>query len=103
MDYDKIMGFAVYQMNDRVREIFEETKAYMVNVLFVVIRSYVMIMSITFVELSIGLSIIGIDYALLIALCIAIFLVFLGDKTITICLPLISGLLVSSQTSESIS
>lgn len=73
MDYDKIMGFVVYQMNDRVREIFEETKAYMVNVLFVVIRSYIIIMSITFVELSIGLSIIGIDYAILIALCIAIF------------------------------
>ncbi len=73
MDYDKIMGFVVYQMNDRVREIFEETKAYMVNVLFVVIRSYIIIMSITFVELSIGLSIIKIDYAILIALCIAIF------------------------------
>lgn len=73
MDYDKIMGFVVYQMNDRVREIFEETKVYMVNVLFVVIRSYIIIMSITFVELSIGLSIIGIDYAILIALCIAIF------------------------------
>ena len=73
MDYDKIMGFVVYQMNDRVREIFEETKTYMVNVLFVVIRSYIIIMSITFVELSIGLSIIGIDYAILIALCIAIF------------------------------
>ena len=73
MDYDKIMGFVVYQMNDRVREIFEETKSYMVNVLFVVIRSYIIIMSITFVELSIGLSIIGIDYAILIALCIAIF------------------------------
>ena len=73
IDYDKIMGYVVYQMNDRVREIFEETKAYMINVLFVVIRSYVLIMSITFVELSIGLSIIGIDYAILIALCIAIF------------------------------
>ena len=45
----------------------------MVNVLFVVIRSYIIIMSITFVELSIGLSIIKIDYAILIALCIAIF------------------------------
>ena len=73
MDYDKIMGFVVYQMNDRVRELFEEIKSYMVNVLFVVIRSYLIIMSITFVELSIGLSIIGIDYAILIALCIAIF------------------------------
>ena len=73
MDYDKIMGYVVYQMNDRVREIFEETKSYMVNVLFVVIRSYILIMSITFVELSIGLSIIGVDYAILIALCIAIF------------------------------
>lgn len=73
MDYDKIMDFVVYQMNDRVREIFEETKSYMINVLFVVIRSYLLIMSITFVELSIGLSIIKIDYAILIALCIAIF------------------------------
>lgn len=73
MDYDKIMGFVVYQMNDRVRELFEEIKLYMVNVLFVVIRSYLIIMSITFVELSIGLSIIGSDYAILIALCIAIF------------------------------
>lgn len=73
MDYDKIMGFVVYQMNDRVREIFEETKSYMINVLFVVIRSYLIIMSITFVELSIGLTIIGVDYAILIALCIAIF------------------------------
>ena len=73
MDYDRIMSFVVYQMNDRVREIFEETKSYMINVLFVVIRSYLLIMSITFIELSIGLSIIGIDYALLIALCIAIF------------------------------
>lgn len=73
MDYDRIMGFVVHQMNDRVREIFEETKSYMVNVLFVVIRSYLIIMSITFVELSIGLSIIKIDYAILIALCIAIF------------------------------
>lgn len=73
MDYDKIMGFVVYQMNDRVREIFEETKSYMINVLFVVIRSYIIIMSITFVELSVGLSIIKIDYAILIALCIAIF------------------------------
>ncbi len=73
MDYDRIMGFVVYQMNDRVNELFEEIKSYMVNVLFVVIRSYIIIMSITFVELSIGLSIIGIDYAILIALCIAIF------------------------------
>ncbi|MDO4745677.1 MAG: sporulation integral membrane protein YtvI [Bacillota bacterium] len=73
MDYDKIMGFIVSQMNARVRELFEEVKSYMVNVLFVVIRSYLLIMSITFVELSIGLTIIGIDYAILIALCIAIF------------------------------
>ena len=73
MDYDRIMNYVVYQMNDRVREIFEGTKSYMINVLFVVIRSYLLIMSITFVELSIGLSIIGIDYALLVALCIAIF------------------------------
>ena len=45
----------------------------MTGTLFVCIRSYAIIMSITFVELSIGLSIIGVDNAIVIALLIAIF------------------------------
>lgn len=73
MDYDKIMKFCIDQMSNKTRAIFFEVKAYIVGTLFVVIRSYILIMSITFVELSIGLSIIGINNALLIALCISVF------------------------------
>lgn len=73
MDYDKLMGFCVDQMSDKVRNIFFEVKAYMVGTLLVIIRSYLLIMSITFIELSIGLTIIGINNSILIALCIAIF------------------------------
>lgn len=73
MDYDRIMGFCIHQMNDRARELFDEIRVYIVGTLFVVIRSYLLIMSITFVELSIGLTIIGVDNAMVIAICIAIF------------------------------
>lgn len=73
MDYDKLMGFCIHQMNDRVRELFEEIRVYIVGTLFVVIRSYLLIMSITFAELSIGLTIIGVENSLLIAVGIAIF------------------------------
>ena len=45
----------------------------MVGTLFVCIRSYALIMSITFMELFLGLSLFGVEYALLIALCIAVF------------------------------
>ncbi|MEE0772591.1 MAG: sporulation integral membrane protein YtvI [Anaerovoracaceae bacterium] len=73
MDYDKLMGYVIHQMNDRVRELFDEIRVYMVGTLFVVIRSYLLIMSITFVELFVGLTLIGIDNAIIISLCIAVF------------------------------
>lgn len=73
MDYDMIMRFCIDQLSDRKRALFFEVKAYIVGTLFVVIRSYILIMSITFVELSVGLTIIGIKNAMLISLCIAIF------------------------------
>ena len=52
---------------------FLQIKQYVVGTLFVCIRSYALIMSITFVELSVGLGIIGVDYFILVALAIAIF------------------------------
>ena len=45
----------------------------MVGTLFVCIRSYALIMSITFLELCLGLGVIGIDHFILVALGIAIF------------------------------
>lgn len=73
IDFDKISGFIHRQLNDRGREVFAEIKDYMVNTLFVVIKSYILIMSITFVELFIGLSLLKVDNALIISLIIAVF------------------------------
>lgn len=73
MDYDKLLGWCLDQMSGKARNLFFEVKAYIVGTLFVVIRSYILIMTITFVELSIALSIIGIKNSILVALCIAIF------------------------------
>ena len=73
MDFDKLVLFCMNQLNEKHRSIVYEVKNYVVGTLFVCIRSYVLIMSITFVELSIGLTIIGIGQSVLIAFCIAIF------------------------------
>lgn len=73
MEYDRIMDFCIKQMSDTTRNMFMEVKSYLVGTLFVCIRSYALIMGITFVELSIGLTVIGIENSILIALAIAVF------------------------------
>ena len=73
VDYDRIVTFFVRQLSKNGQIIFWEIKEYVTGTLFVCIRSYLVIMSITFIELSIGLSVIGIENALVIALLIAIF------------------------------
>lgn len=73
IDFEILSSFIQRQFSKRGNEIIDTIKQYMVNTLFVVIRSYALIMSITFVELSIGLSIIGMPNAILIALLIALF------------------------------
>ncbi len=72
-DYDMLIGFAARQIPDRFRDLMREIKRYVVGTLFVCIRSYALIMSITFIELSIGFTIIGIGKPLLIAVLIALF------------------------------
>ena len=73
MDYDRLTGFCLRQMNDKSKEIFIQIKEYVVGTLWVCIRSYALIMSITCVELCIGLSLLKINYAVIVALCISIF------------------------------
>lgn len=72
-DYDKIVDFTLRQFSGKSKELIIHIKEYIVNTLFVCIRSYGLIMSITFVELSIGFLVIGIPNAMLIAFCIALF------------------------------
>lgn len=73
IDFDSLTSFVKRQFSEKGNEIIDKIKGYMVNTLFVVIRSYGLIMLITFIELSIGLSIIGIPNAIFIAFLIAIF------------------------------
>lgn len=73
VDYDLLTGFVARQFTGRIRELMIEIKRYVVGTLFVCIRSYALIMSITFVELSIGFTIIGINKPILVALLIAVF------------------------------
>lgn len=73
MDFDKLVQFCMNQLNEKRRNLVCEVKNYVSGTLFVCIRSYILIMSITFVELSVGLTVIGIEQSVLIAFCIAIF------------------------------
>lgn len=73
MDYERLTGFCMRQLNGWARDIFLQVQKYVVGTLFVCIRSYALIMSITFMELFLGLSLFRVEYALLIALCVAVF------------------------------
>lgn len=72
-DYDTLTGFCLRQLSGRSREIFLQIKEYVIGTLFVCIRSYALIMSITFLELSLGLTVIQVDNSILIAFLIALF------------------------------
>lgn len=73
MDYERLTGFCLRQMSDGAKTVFFQIKEYVVGTLWVCIRSYALIMSITFVELSISLSLVKIEHAFLLAFVIAIF------------------------------
>lgn len=73
MDYRGLTGFCLKQLNEDAKNIFLEIKEYIVGTLLVCIGSYLLIMSITFVELSIALSFIGMNHAIIIAACVAVF------------------------------
>ena len=73
IDYEKITGYAIKIMNDKVLYYYLEIKNFLFNKVFVIIKAYLKIMSITFIELFIGFTIIQLDSAFLVALSIAIF------------------------------
>lgn len=73
MDYEQLTGFMRRQVTERYQPLVEEIKNYIVNILFVYIKSYGLIMFITFTELFIGFSLIGIDKPFNAAIAIAIF------------------------------
>lgn len=72
MDYHKINAFFIRQLPKSKLEVFNKVKEYVVHIIPKFIASYGLIMIITFVELSIGLSILDAPYAILIALIVAV-------------------------------
>ncbi len=72
-DYRHITGFCLGQLSPRGREIFLEIKRYVLGTLLVCIRSYLIIMCITFAELSLFFTVIRLKHAVLIAAFIAVF------------------------------
>ena len=73
IDYETLKAFILRQLSEKVKTLLWEIKHYVAGTLWVCIRSYALIMSITCVELSIGLSIVKIEHAVLIALLISVF------------------------------
>ena len=73
VDYERLTGFCMRQLSDKGKNLFLQIKEYLVGTLWVCVRSYALIMSITFVELSILLTFIGIEHSVIVAFCTAIF------------------------------
>ncbi len=72
-DYYVIKHFLIRQMSNKTAGLFLQIKTYVTGTLFVCIGSYFIIASLTFVELSIGLRLLGVQHSMLVAFCIAIF------------------------------
>ena len=72
-DYEKIASFTADHTPERIKKILRNVRTYLTDTLFVVIRSYVLIMLLTFTELSILFSLFGIERPVLKAALIAVF------------------------------
>lgn len=73
MDYDRILDFMKKHIPPKYMAILDSGKKYAKNAFFIYLKSYTMLFFITFVELSVGLWILGIPYAVLVGLGIAVF------------------------------
>lgn len=73
VDYEKITGFIRKQIPEKQQGIVSQAKTFLFKTLPKFVVSYGFIFALTFVELWIGLALIGIPYAGLIALIISIF------------------------------
>ncbi len=72
-DYDILRAFCIRQLGEKSANLFVQIRQYLVGTLFVCIASYAIIAALTFLELSIGLSILKLEHPILIAFLIAVF------------------------------
>lgn len=73
LDYHKIVDFLLNQLKPDHRALLFNAQVFLGSTIKKYFKSYLIIMSITYVELAIGLSILGVDKAIFIAFLIAIF------------------------------
>ena len=72
MDYRKIVNFVVSQFGEKGAKIIVSTKQLFVTNILKMLRGYIIIMFITYIELFIALSILRVDYAAILAALIAV-------------------------------
>ena len=72
-DYENIADFAGRHIPANIKKILSKVRTYLTETLFVVIRSYLLIMLLTFTELSILFSLFGIEHPVVKATAIALF------------------------------
>lgn len=86
VDYYKVTGFIKRQLSAKTSARLHVIRDFVINVLFKFARSYAIILSITFIEVSIGLFILGVNSSFFIAFAIAMvdILPILGTGTIII-------------------
>lgn len=71
-DYERIAAFTAENIPQSIKKILQNVRIYLTDTLFVVIRSYVLIMLLTFTELSILFTLFGIEHPVLKASLIAV-------------------------------
>ncbi len=71
-DYDRVMGFVHDHTSSRVNKIIADTKEIFFKSILKIVKSYALLMLLTFVELTIGFLILGINNAFTLAAIIAV-------------------------------
>ncbi len=71
-DYNKITRFILLQLNEKQREVVINVKRLFVTNILSMLRGYIIIMFITYLEIMIGLSILKVEYAPILAAFIAV-------------------------------
>ena len=73
IDYETMVHFFLEKLSEKNRTLVSGIQTYVLGTLWKYIRSYALIMTITFLELSVGLRLIGLEHPIVIAFLIAIF------------------------------
>lgn len=71
ISYEEITGFILRQLSPKAKNMFFDIKEYIVGTLFKIIKAYLIIITITFLELSIGLTVLRVENSIMVALIIS--------------------------------